>query len=192
MGDFNTAKNISAADAQTFTGTFRWMAPEILREGLLSSGGSYDGFKADSNQLLYPFNLLVWSLGCLLFLLLTMHEPYAEFKDCKTYISARERPPMSAYIKGYCSENKFIQIPKEHQEHRIWIQLREVFHLCTMPMPEDRPDTSRVVELLEKIEKNEFTSIESLFDQTSTGQSDGYLVFICVTEVIQQRISRTF
>src|SRR6185503_12886596 len=87
---------------------------------------------------------LVWSLGCVLFELMTLHFPYSGINptDCENFIINGIRP-MLQYHQNI--------IPKEYLNDSIWKNLVFIFENCTLLQPEKRLNINQILELLNNI-----------------------------------------
>lgn len=156
ISDFGTSKNVHQSLAKTLTGTTEWISPEIYRTHYWNKGKTmpqgYDGKKADSRFGCHCVDLLilVWSLGCILFELLTLQRPYSEMKDPSDIILKKIRPPLEPYLKP--SPNS-VHVPEQLQQYPKWQQLVRLFEWCTMPEPHQRPSAKEVLDACETVEK---------------------------------------
>eukprot|EP01130_Rhizamoeba_saxonica_P001293 TRINITY_DN11172_c0_g1_i1.p1 TRINITY_DN11172_c0_g1~~TRINITY_DN11172_c0_g1_i1.p1 ORF type:complete len:462 (-),score=111.47 TRINITY_DN11172_c0_g1_i1:38-1423(-) len=124
IGDFDSAKKVSAHTmAKTYVGTPDYMAPEVV-----SQTGSYSK-KVD-----------IWSLGMLLFELITLHRPY---HDVNFYLVP-----------------ELIKMGKRPNMNKVGLQyqyLSDIWLKCTERKPEKRPS-------LESL-RDEFREIKELTEE---------------------------
>lgn len=95
--------------------------------------------------------LPVWSLGCVLFELITLRTPHDNIRDIGQEVLAGHRPSMRAYLVP--EEDNKITVPLEMQENPLWKSLVEVFEACTEVDPEDRPSVEEVMDWIEHLEQ---------------------------------------
>jgi serine/threonine protein kinase len=119
--DFDSAKLLTrSTSAKTTVGTPAYMAPEVM---------------SSSNKDPYSFKADVWSVGMVLFELMTLKMPY-EDED-------------SSRLVGMIAEGRRPSVDKIPAS---FAELISVFKVCTMLNPEERPEMSDVRERLQQIE----------------------------------------
>lgn len=110
LADFGISKHFEDTELKTQTGTFGYMAPEVL--GLFDDGFAYT--KAVD----------IWSLGCLLYKTLTRQMPFTSMPHL----------PLEKYVKG---DSAFPEIPL--LEKGISIDGRSFISRMLRPIPTTRP-----------------------------------------------------
>ena len=95
----------------------------------------------------------VWSLGCVLYELLTLSAPYTGISDgeCERFITSGVRPIMQ-YHASY--------IPKEHQQDPVWKGMVSLFEACTALEPSSRPSAEQVLAFLAQIADSKSITME--------------------------------
>ncbi|CAM6037021.1 unnamed protein product [Sphagnum compactum] len=132
-------RGVPAADV--CVGTPRWIAPEVLRA---MYGRHPYGFEAD-----------MWSFGCLLSELLTLHVPYAGLSESEVHsrIQIGQRPQLPPDLDRLVSKtyhkSKATQDSIDDSEMlRVLVRL---FYSCTEACPSQRPSAKEVFTLLSSI-----------------------------------------
>lgn len=98
----------------------------------------------------------VWSLGCVLFELLTLYPPYYNFESPQMFAGVGMRPPLDLHTTpGPDVGIDRIIVPQELQQDPLWKQLVIVYESCTNSLPEDRPSIEEVKEMIQKIKNGE-------------------------------------
>jgi serine/threonine protein kinase len=117
----------------------------------------------------------VWSLGCLLFSLLTLDEPYAgiTWERCEEKIKSGARPSLSVHVAA---------TPYDIQHDLLWKHLILLFIRCTMALPEQRPNTAQLLHYLQKIQ-------ESIEDLTITQEERILLMQNIPVDVITSKLT---
>ena len=89
----------------------------------------------------------VWSLGCVLYELLTLSAPYTGISDveCERFITSGMRP----FVQYHSSS-----IPKEHQQDLVWKGIVSLFEACTVLDPSSRPSAEQILAFLAQIKDN--------------------------------------
>jgi serine/threonine protein kinase len=96
----------------------------------------------------------VWSLGCVLYELLTLSAPYTGIPDgeCERFITSGVRPIMQYHSSS---------IPKEHQQDPVWKGMVSLFEACTVLDPSSRPSAEQILAFLTQItDSNSITTME--------------------------------
>ena len=103
LGDFGIARRIFTEHNSRLTriGTYDYMAPEILFES-----------NDDEQNSSYTLAIDVWSLGCVLFRLLTQGFPFPKGRDLQLYLQSRKPFPSDILIKHNVSEDGVSLISK--------------------------------------------------------------------------------
>src|SRR5688572_9763463 len=83
----------------------------------------------------------VWGLGLLLFSLMTLNPPYTGIEDYERYISKGIRPTLQLHSEMTLS----------HKNHSMWPSLTSIFEECTKENPDERPDTTTILKLLQQL-----------------------------------------
>ena len=84
--------------------------------------------------------LLVWSLGCVLYSLITLSQPYSDIGivDQDKFISQGKRPSLSSYQQAI----SFIE------KDTMWPKLLTIFEHCTTLEPQKRPTSQQIIDYL--------------------------------------------
>lgn len=103
LGDFGIARRIFTEHNSRLTriGTSDYMAPEILFES-----------NDDEQNLPHTLAIDMWSLGCVLFRLLTQGFPFPQGRDLRLYLRSRKPFPSDILIKHNVSEDGVSLISK--------------------------------------------------------------------------------
>ncbi len=96
LGDFGISRRICNAQQSRLTriGTLGYMAPEIQIEN-----------DDEDQDLPYTLAVDIWSLGCVLFRLLTHQLPFPEFRHLRLYWQSRKHFPTDILINYNVSDN---------------------------------------------------------------------------------------
>ena len=83
---------------------------------------------------------LVWSLGCVLYSLITLSQPYSDIGivDQDKFISQGKRPSLSSYQQAI----SFIE------KDTMWPKLLTIFEHCTTLEPQKRPTSQQIIDYL--------------------------------------------
>lgn len=116
IADFGISKRAleGQTELRTQIGTQGYMAPEIL--------GLVDEAKEDSA---YTSAVDIWSLGCLLYFLLTKETPFGEYEALRDYVKGHTDFPDGRLV-----------------ERRVGDSARRFIGALLAPAPEDRPTAS--------------------------------------------------
>ena len=89
IGDFGISKRIRSGNTrfQTMIGTPDFVAPEVLR--LIDNGGGDDTDDEDDGEEEYTVAVDLWSLGCVVFQLLTLKVPFTNLKKLSAYCRSK-------------------------------------------------------------------------------------------------------
>lgn len=135
LGDFGLGRFFgqNTRDAHSYVGTFYYMSPERIRE----SG--------------YDFSSDVWSLGCVLYELITLFSPFSVSHNKTNYsgtfigyqVTDSLQWIIDRILRGeYPSLEKFSSISRE---------LRQLAIKCLSLKPEDRPDMDLVCRVVNRV-----------------------------------------
>jgi serine/threonine protein kinase len=119
--DFDTAKTISkTSQAKTTIGTPSYMCPEVICSG---------------NAHIYTAKADVWSMGMVIYELVTLKEPYEDedIFEVATLIQSGQRPVIPEAV---ATEYK---------------PILDIFMSCTQAKPDNRPDIKDVREQLQQL-----------------------------------------
>lgn len=116
IADFGCTKHVEGTQLQTHVGTNGYMAPEIW--GLGNSESSVYSDKVD-----------MWSLGCLIYAVLTKAAPFPEFRDFMGYIGGYQPFPKEKLLQGNVTE----------------AGIKFIINLMT-PEPGDRPSVDQALQ----------------------------------------------
>ncbi|XP_050215430.1 uncharacterized protein LOC126666642 [Mercurialis annua] len=123
-------------------GTPRWMAPEVLR--------------AMHKRNLYGLEVDIWSFGCLLLELLTLHIPYSGLSEfhINELLQTGQRPPLTSELESLVSMNDPAAIQScsdlggPEAESEALRFLVDLFRRCTEANPASRPTAEEIHKLL--------------------------------------------
>jgi serine/threonine protein kinase len=112
---------------------------------------------------------VVWSLGCILFEIMTLNPPYKDISGdkCENFVTKGIRPLLD-YHRDI--------IPTEFWKNGIWNNLVIMFEKCTSLDSKNRPTVSHLLEILGKIQVEDFVDYR-------WGETDG-----STTENFQEKL----
>ena len=133
LGDFGVSRRIFTAQKSRLTriGTLDYMAPEIQIQN-----------DDEDQDLPYTLAVDIWSLGCVLFRLLTHQLPFPEFRHLRLYWRSRKPFPTDILIEHSVSEDGISLISemmKSHPADRMtvtmallhsWVSIQESTPAC--------------------------------------------------------------
>ncbi|KAL8188832.1 hypothetical protein R6Q57_029587 [Mikania cordata] len=120
-------------------GTPRWMAPEVYR--------------TIHDQCLYGLEVDLWSFGCLVLELLTLHVPYAGLQESEIHkhLVTGKRPLLTDELEALgLAEDPEATKPdtKESKNEKILRFLIDIYRKCTKDDPSDRPTADQLYRTL--------------------------------------------
>lgn len=149
LGDFGLGREFSdlTLDAHSLVGTFYYMSPERI------------------NKTGYDFSSDVWSLGCVLYELITLHSPFSKVnfevnqQVSKATSSHRDIPqieqrspirqPMNLIwlIDRICNSN----YPSLSRFENVSHSIKELTNKCLISKPADRPNMDYICQVVESV-----------------------------------------
>ncbi|KAL0724052.1 hypothetical protein Bca4012_038651 [Brassica carinata] len=137
--------HVGIPPANVCVGTPRWMSPEV--------------FRAMHEQNFYGLEVDIWSFGCLIFELLTLHIPYYDLSELQIHESLQKgkRPKLPEELETLISETEEEDesAKKLREEYDLTASdldtmrfLIDVFHLCTEESPLDRLNAGDLHEMI--------------------------------------------
>ncbi|CAH1426306.1 unnamed protein product [Lactuca virosa] len=124
-------------------GTPRWMAPEVYR--------------TIHDPRLYGLEVDIWSFGCLLLELLTLHVPYVGLPESKIHdlLLMGKRPQLTDELEALGAveeeddDSKETELQtEEYKEEKTLRFLIDIYRQCTQDDPNDRPTAIRLYKML--------------------------------------------
>ncbi|KAG2260374.1 hypothetical protein Bca4012_008513 [Brassica carinata] len=145
-------------------GTPRWMAPEV--------------FRAMHEHNFYGLEVDIWSFGCLIFELLTLHIPYFDSSELQIQESVQKgkRPKLPEELETLASETEEEEAASKLREEYDLSEsdldtmrfLIDVFHCCTMESPSERLSAEDLHEMILSRSKSKSPTGTSTSSQSSS------------------------